>query len=333
LSVKVRRGDLLNGENALEKLGISGWKHNRNWRYGGFYGQIITYAEVLQMIMSLAFGLFIAGLGNKIMSVNERAKLSAQEKSAGSFFQSLRFRISSVQVILCFCLAAMGFSLLMTFTRAAQIAFFVSVFSIILVNGNRKILAALAILILPIAIAGYFFIQQNRTINVDGKTDPSVGYRQTVYRESFGLWTRDARNFFLGVGMDSAKRFKEEWHLFDNGRLEASHFHSTPLQLLAERGLFAFLLWLWILWLYGRTLLKTLNFKSQNISLENESSKSLDWQTRGILLGCFGGLIGFFVSSLVNYSLGDSEVAMVFYLLMGIGVSLAIRIQNSRFRI
>jgi hypothetical protein len=51
----------------------------------------------------------------------------------------------------------------------------------------------------------------------------------------------------------------------------------------------------------------------------------------GILLGCFGGFAGFFVSSLVNYSLGDSEVAMVFYLLMGFSVSLAI--QDSKFKI
>jgi hypothetical protein len=33
-------------------------------------------------------------------------------------------------------------------------------------------------------------------------------------------------------------------------------------------------------------------------------------------------LIGFFTSGLVHYNLGDAEVAMVFFILMGIGVSL-----------
>jgi len=236
----------------------------------------------------------------------------------------------------------MVFALLMTATRAAQIAFLISVFTIVLTNGNRKMLAVLAIVILPVALIGYFFIQQNRTINVDGKTDPSVSYRQTVYREAFNLWTNSPRNLFLGVGMDSAKRYKKEWHLFDDGRLEASHFHSTLLQLLAERGLPALLLWLWILWIYGKILLLNLRFQnpnskfqiqdsaidSSNPKFKIKNSESADWQTFGILLGCFGGLVGFFVSSLVNYSLGDSEVAMVFYLLMGLSVSLC----NLRFK-
>ena len=43
----------------------------------------------------------------------------------------------------------------------------------------------------------------------------------------------------------------------------------------------------------------------------------------GILLGCLGALIGFFTSGLVHYNLGDGEVALVFYLLMGIGVRMA----------
>jgi O-antigen ligase len=342
LSVKVRRSDLLDGTNALEKLGITSWKRNRNWRYGGFYGQIITYAEVLQMIMSLAFGLFIAGLGRKLERDEEKNDLLDEKRAARSSFKlpglfvfSRPFLPFSFSPLLLFCLAAMCFALFMTFTRAAQIALIISVFTIVLANGSRKMLAALAILILPIALGGYFFMQQNRTIDVDGKKDPSLSYRQTVYREAFDLWTNSPRNFLLGVGMDSARRFKEEWRLFDNGKLEASHFHSTPLQLLAERGLPALLLWFWILGIYAVTLwrgiqnsklkIKDSEFDSSNPKSKIQNPKSIDWQTLGILLGCFGGFAGFFVSSLVNYSLGDSEVAMVFYLLMGFSVSLSVQ--------
>ncbi len=315
-SIKVRRADLLDGTTALEKLGIDSWKPNRNWRYAGFYGQIITYAEVLQMIMSLALGLFIAGFENKGDAKKKRDRFSVETKVARPFLKSPCRRAASL--VLLFCLAGMSFALLMTATRAAQLALLVSALTIVLANGSRKMLAALAILILPIALLGYFFVRQNRTIDIDGKGDVSVSYRQTVYREAFNLWTSSPRNFFLGVGMDSAKRYKEAWHLFDDGRLEASHFHSTPLQLLAERGLPALLLWIWILCIYVRTLRR---------GIQNPNSE--DWQTRGILLGCLGGLVGFFVSSLVNYSLGDSEVAMVFYLLTGIGVALC----NSKLKI
>ena len=328
LSVKVRRSDLLDGADSLERLGISSWKPNRNWRYAGFYGQIITYAEVLQMIMSLAFGLFIASIGRreeeKDQAISRGEKFAARppdKLSRHGFFSSPSWRFSSL--LLLFCLAAMSFALLMTSTRAAQIAFLISILTIVAASGKRKLTAIITVLILPIALAGYFFIQQNRTINVDGKSDPSIGYRQTVYREGFDLWTSSARNFLVGVGMDSVKRYKEEWHLYDDGKLEASHFHSTPLQLLVERGLPALLLWLWIVWIYAKTLLREIKLQTSKSAVQNSNSHFADWQKLGILLGCLGGLVGFFASSSVNYSLGDGEVAMVFFVLMGFGVSIA----------
>ena len=61
------------------------------------------------------------------------------------------------------------------------------------------------------------------------------------------------------------------------------------------------------------------NRKSQIANDENSAFRNPQSAIeRGIILGCFGGLIGFFTSGLVHYNLGDSEVAMVFYLLMGI---------------
>jgi hypothetical protein len=108
----------------------------------------------------------------------------------------------------------------------------------------------------------------------------------------------------------------------------------------------ALALWLWILWLYARTLWRRLKiqdsrFKIQNSKFEISNSGSAseisnsEFQIsdkelhsafriphsvieKGILLGCFGGLIGFFTSGLVHYNLGDQEVAMIFFLLMGL---------------
>ncbi|MDQ3322701.1 MAG: O-antigen ligase family protein [Acidobacteriota bacterium] len=326
-TIKVRRADLQTGGGALEKLGIKKWKHNRNWRYSGFYSQIITYAEVLQMIASLVLGLFIA----------------------------LDRRRSKTGALLALCLAGMMFAFLLTFTRAAQAAFLASAAAMVLVYGNRKMLLTLAAIGLPLVLIGVFFLQQTREVAVYNQADKSANYRQTVYREGFDLWTRDARNFLLGIGMDSTKRFAKEWRLFDDGKLPMSHFHSTPLQLLVERGLPALALWLWILWIYGQMLLKSSRFKVQSLKSEvqdyetedqrpktedrisNPKSeirnlKSSDWQIQGILLGCFGALVGFVVSSLVNYSLGDGEVAAVFYILMGIGVSLVMQNQKLKMQ-
>src|SRR6266700_3890071 len=43
-----------------QQLGISGWSGGRDWRATGFFGHWVTYAEVLQLIASLALGFFLA---------------------------------------------------------------------------------------------------------------------------------------------------------------------------------------------------------------------------------------------------------------------------------
>ena len=106
--------------------------------------------------------------------------------------------------------------------------------------------------------------------------------------------------------------------MFDGGRLPLSHFHSTPIQLLAERGLPALLIWLVVLGLYCQTLWR--GFVAER---EKRKRGEGDRFTFGILLGCFGALVGFFVSGLVHYNLGDGEVAMIFYLLMAFGAKTA----------
>ena len=61
--VDVQRAFLRDGESAVEKLGITGWTRSRNWRSTGFYSFYVTYAEVLQLLASLTFGLFVALAG------------------------------------------------------------------------------------------------------------------------------------------------------------------------------------------------------------------------------------------------------------------------------
>ncbi len=331
-SVEVRRENLLGGTSSLEKLGIADWKKSRNWRSAGFYGHYMTFAEVLQLIASLTFGLFIASLGNKNgrwSVVGGQLSESEQQKAKGKRQWTL---------ILAVCLVGMAFALLLTVTRASQLAFLISAFAIVLANGSRKMVLTLAAVILPVILIGLVFLQQSRQVGFFDSKDSSTTWRQTVYREGFDLWTDNPRNFFLGVGMDSIKKYSKEWHLFDDGRLPMGHFHSTPLQLLVERGLPALLLWLWVLWIYARTLLRHSRFQIPDSKFQNSNPKSkiqnpkLDgWRERGIILGSFGGLIGFFTSGLVHFNLGDAEVAMIFFMLMGLSISLVI--QDSKFKI
>ena len=303
LTVDVKKADLLPGAAALERLGAASWKKSHNWRSRGFYGHYTTYAEVLQLIGSLIFGLFIAFL-------------SSRNKDA---------QTKKLLVILFVCLGATAFALLLTVTRASQLAFLISCFSILILNGNKKLLLILAAVALPVVLGGLFFLQQSREVGFFDTKDDSTNYRQTVWREGINLWTENARNFTLGVGMDSIKRYAKDWRLFDDGKLPMGHFHSTPIQLVVERGFPALLLWLWILFLYGKTLIRGIAGEKLRITNSKENLPFTIYHLpleKGILLGCFGGMIGFFTSGLVHYNFGDGEVVMVFFFLMGLAVRL-----------
>ncbi len=342
-SVEVRRENLLGGTSSLERLGIADWKKSRNWRSAGFYGHYMTFAEVLQLIASLTFGLFIASFGRKFLT-QRRWRDAGESQSSVISHQSSENMTNKGQrtkdkgrmtLILAACLIGMVVALLLTVTRASQLAFLISAFAIVLANGSRKMFLMLAAVILPVVLISLVFLQQSRQVGFFDSKDASTTWRQTVYREGFDLWTDNPRNFFLGVGMDSIKKYAKEWHLFDDGRLPMGHFHSTPLQLLVERGLPALLLWLWVLWIYARMLLRQSGVWSLESEVQDsnpkskiQNPKSFGWQTRGIILGCFGGLVGFFTSGLVHYNLGDAEVAMVFFMLMGLSVSLSTRIEQ-----
>ena len=323
LVVEVFRSDLLPGGSAMEQLGFQSRKKSRNWRSRGFYGHYTTYAEVLQLIVSLVLGLLVAFLSARYAPPRrgdaERSRAAAATRSwldlrSHGVSASLRF---NALWVLFFCLAAMCLALLLTVTRASQLAFMISAAVIVLFGLGRKWLLAAAVVGLPLALIGLFFLQQSRHVGFFDPKDDSIRWRQTVWREGFDLWTESPRNFVFGVGMDTIKRYAPEWGLFDNGRLPMGHYHSTPLNLLVERGLPSLVLWLLILGVYARTLWGALRPKS---NARPATTGGADWVGRGILLGCLGGTVGFFTSGLVHYNLGDQEVAMVFFLLMGLAV-------------
>jgi O-antigen ligase len=95
--------------------------------------------------------------------------------------------------------------------------------------------------------------------------------------------------------------------MFDNGRQPWGHLHSTPLQIAFERGVPTLLVWLAWIFIYGRMLWRL----ARGRVIEN-------WVERGLVLGAFGGLVGFVVGGLVHYNFGDSEVVMIFYFIMGL---------------
>ncbi len=298
---KVQRGKLLAGSDAPQRLGVEGWSKGRDWRAPGFYGHYVSYAEVLQLILALTVGLFVA--------------LPSKRSWVGSLL-SIAF--------VGFC-----FSLMLTVTRASWAAFLISSTVILLLGSSRRAILIVGLLAIPLVLAGLFFLQQKRNVSFFDQTDQSTTWRQTVWREGFDLLVSRPRHLIFGIGMDSIKGHWREWGMFDNGRLPRGHMHSNLLQLALERGVLALVLWLVLLGLYAVMLLRLARDLRESNDGGGNEQRFGPWIDRGIVFGALGGMIGFFASGLVHYNWGDSEVVMVFYFNMGLILALK-RLSDAR---
>jgi O-antigen ligase len=178
--------------------------------------------------------------------------------------------------------------------------------------GSRRAFAAILLTAVVVVPVGLFVLRERRGVGFVDQRDESTTWRETVWREGARMIVSKPRHLFVGVGMDSLKYRWRVWGMFDNGRLPWGHLHSTPLQIAFERGLPALAVWLALLFLYWRMLWR----------LARRLAGRARWIERGLALGALGGAFGFFTSGIVHYNLGDSEVAMTFYFIMGLALAL-----------
>jgi hypothetical protein len=287
-TLEVPRGHLLPGTNALEQLGATGWSRGRDWRATGFYGHWITYAEAIQLIASLALGLFL-GLAKKF---------------------------NRTGLLLAVAVAGLIFSLGMSVTRASWAGFAVSAALMLLLSVSRRTLVIVGLCAVPLALAAILVLQQKRSVGFFDQKDQSTTWREQVWHEGYHLLISKPRHLLVGVGMDSIKAYWRQWGLFDNGKLPMGHMHSNLLQIALERGVPALIVWLILIGTYARMLFQLI--RAPRIDFGDSQTGIVP---RGVALGALGGLAGFVTSGLVHYNWGDSEVVMILYLIMGLNVA------------
>ncbi len=269
-------------ENGDLGLGVTDWVRGRDTRASGFYGHYVTYSEGLQLVMSIAFALLMTAAGGWM---------------------------SRQRLLLAIAFAGYAVAMFLTITRASWAGFLLSAGIMVLVGASRRTVLITVAVAVPLVIAGFFYLQQKRNVTFVDSTDGSTQWRMMVWREGFGVLTSNPRHMVVGVGMDSIKTHWPEWHMFDDGRQPLGHLHSDYLQLAFERGVPALIAWLVWIFLYLKMLWSALR------------KRELAWPERGLLLGAFGGTIGFLASGVVHYNWGDSEVVMIFYLIMGLSLA------------
>jgi O-antigen ligase len=209
-------------------------------------------------------------------------------------------------------LGLLTMGLVFTAMRTVIVAFVIgaSVIALRSLRGAMKVVFTFAVFFVLAFSA--VVVWQTRDRNALLLGDPSSSLRWQVARA--GL-SRIPIHPIFGHGMDAMKLHWNEWGFPGKDML---HLHSTPLQLAFDRGLPVLLLWLWMMIAFWFFIARA----------ERNAADRSDTQTYGILLGTLGALTGFLASSMVNYNYGDAEVAMLFWLLMGVSLSSIFRVRG-----
>lgn len=197
-------------------------------------------------------------------------------------------------------LAVLGLSLtalVLSGTRSAWLGFSAGLLTALFLYRPRwclvlPVLAGLAFLFSPAAIRDRFtHILDTREAGNAARLDMlKVGWRIVRDRPFFGVGPRLIDHNVYRYGADP--EIKPDFY---------QHLHNNIMQIAAERGVPALLLWFWFI---GQLLAGFLRgvFRKNHLPPE-----SLTWQAIGMCC-----LLAFLVSGLFEYSFGDSEVLMIF---------------------
>ena len=261
--------------------GIIGNRVTHRFRASGWTSHYVTFSEILQILAQLAFGLALANVRNH--GLNRWSKLAFAAAA----------------------LLALGVALTAMRTALIALAIGICVISFRSLKQRARVLSVAGVLV--VLLFGAFVVYQTRAANALWLQDPSSSLRAQV--ATIGL-KRIMLHPLFGHGMDSMHLHWAEWGFPGQ---EIIHMHSTPLQLVFDRGFPALVFWLWIMAVFWLTASRA----------EKSQRESRDTNRHGILLGATGAVAAVFASSLVNYNFGDEAVMIVFWWLMGIVVVLS----------
>ncbi len=284
---------------AASPSGIVGGGPTRSFRASGWTRHYGTFAEVLQMIAQLALGFALARLRRRGSEDDGEGTSKAQGGTAEG--RARRAWLAGAWLpFAAFVVLAAGIAL--TAMRTVLVAFAVGACVVVWrATAGARARMAVGLVVIVVLSLGALAVWRTRAEGALVLRDASASLRLQVARVAFD---RSLSRPLFGHGMDAVHRHWREWGFPGTDML---HAHSTPLQIVFDRGFPALLLWLWLM----------LTFWLAAARAERLWRESGEAGAHGLALGITGALAGFLASSLVNYNFGDAEVALLLWWLMG----------------
>ena len=248
------------------------WLYHRCDRAHGFFSIYMTLAGVLSLVLLATLPRLLPGIGG------------------------LR-RFGAPWLVMLGGLVA-------TYTRGAWIGFAAGVLTVAasMRRGRWLLLAGLVLLAAGALMAPYEL--RHRFLSMADPEEAGVRERVYMWRSGLAMWRERP---VLGVGPGGVKREYPPYALPEAVKKRTGHVHSTPLQILVERGVLGLAAWLAIWAAFFTRCVGLLRRLPAEATAE-----------RVLVVGSLAAIVGFLVGGLSEYNFGDSEVVMVAWALMAL---------------
>ena len=194
--------------------------------------------------------------------------------------------------------------LVATYTRGAWIGFAAGVLPVAAtVRRGRWVVPAGLLLLAGAALVGPSPLR-HRFLSMADPEEAGIRERVYMWRSGLAMWRERP---VLGVGPGGVKREYPAYARPEAFKKRTSHVHSTPLQILVERGVLGLAAWLAIWAAFFTRCVGLLRH------LPPEAAPA-----RALVVGSLAALVGFLVAGLSEYNFGDSEVVMVAWSVMAL---------------
>src|SRR5262245_16631306 len=196
-----------------------------------------------------------------------------------------------------------GAGLALTFVRGAWVGFTAGALLLLglVRRGRVLLLAVVAVLALVVVLIPDV---RRRAESLVDPSDPTAVERLAMWRSALAM----ARDHPLtGVGPGEVRRVYPAYVAPEFRDRPRGHLHSTPLQVLIERGVLGLAAWLAIFATFFARAAGTLRRLAPAAARE-----------RALVAGSLAAVAGFVVGGLSEYNFGDAEVALVAWSVMAV---------------
>jgi O-antigen ligase len=225
------------------------------------------------------------------------------------------------------CTAIMLACMVLTFARGGWLGLIAAIAVMLIMLDRRFILLGITGL-----IAMYFVLPDvilNRFLSIGNLQDGSTSYRLSIWLGSLSMM-KDY--WFSGIGPGTAA-FNLVYPFYSYNTIAAPHSHNLFLQVLCDSGITGIAVFLAVLWTYIRTLsasigigaspsaaaIKTSGFKRQTAEVSSDAS------VKTFKIAAIASLVGFMLQGMTDYSFYNYRVALVFWIVVGLGVAVSRR--------